>query len=814
MSKANHSTQLGSVRATALLACERIAPAWPLDQSMAVNPWWKMRDLPMSAVAAKLQALGGVHLLMPKSYYRAQWQTEIKDSHLAKAAQELGLVASETALVAYLAMPERHTHWLNVCDLLDADPRHQHKMPWRDEIVQQISQFTALYFQYPEHMQQQVDVDNHFYQGWLEVIRQDEGIEVLMGESGLNAQFAHLPEQADALLAQVHAAMFAQGLPESVFVDYCYALLLDMHGWASWLAYGAWQDAFEGKSNTLLLQLLAVRMAWDWALWTQTQSRDTKQFAQLQRQFGLQLQQSAQLEQSWYATQQYLWVWQRALEYAYQQPLHEQLVRCEATPVQNQQLQAIFCIDVRSEPMRRALEAQSPAIQTLGFAGFFGLPIEYSVSGSQYTRPQLPGLLKASIRVEQTGSAKSRQSVAGGLHGQVAEKQTGDAAPATFGIVEAKGLYRAVNLVKNTFFPGTAVHSINQIDLEGPWTLSSHGRELTDAELAKMAAGILGAMGLKSDFAPAVLLVGHGSSSTNNPHAAGLDCGACGGQSGEVNVKVLAQVLNTAGVRAELSVLGIHIPTQTQFVAALHNTTTDKFVCFGVEGSYLWQSWLRQATAQAQKARALSVGITNEDAKVLDRLFQQRAKDWAQIRPEWGLANNAAFIVAPRAMTQRLDLAGRSFLHDYKYQEDTGFSVLELIMTAPMVVTNWINLQYYASVTDNLKYGSGNKLLHNVVGGNYGVFEGNGGDLRVGLSMQSIHDGENWRHHPLRLSVYIAAPRDAIEAIIVKHQAVADLIQNQWLFLFQWDTDLKQIWQYSAGQWQLVHAEREVECVL
>jgi uncharacterized protein YbcC (UPF0753/DUF2309 family) len=199
---------------------------------------------------------------------------------------------------------------------------------------------------------------------------------------------------------------------------------------------------------------------------------------------------------------------------------------------------------------------------------------------------------------------------------------------------------------------------------------------------------------------------------------------------------------------------------------------------------------------------------------VLDRLFQQRAKDWAQIRPEWGLANNAAFIVAPRAMTQRLDLAGRSFLHDYKYQEDTGFGVLELIMTAPMVVTNWINLQYYASVTDNLKYGSGNKLLHNVVGGNYGVFEGNGGDLRVGLSMQSIHDGENWRHHPLRLSVYIAAPRDAIESIIVKHQAVADLIQNQWLFLFQWDTDLKQIWQYNAGQWQLVQAEREVECVL
>jgi hypothetical protein len=118
-----------------------------------------------------------------------------------------------------------------------------------------------------------------------------------------------------------------------------------------------------------------------------------------------------------------------------------------------------------------------------------------------------------------------------------------------------------------------------------------------------------------------------------------------------------------------------------------------------------------------------------------------------------------------------------------------------------MLVTHWINLQYYASVTDNLHYGSGNKVLHNVVGGHLGVFEGNGGDLRIGLPLQSLHNGEQWMHEPLRLSVYLAAPREAIADIARRHSAVEDLIDNDWLYLFRIDEENKSVEQFYQGQW-------------
>ena len=112
-------------------------------------------------------------------------------------------------------------------------------------------------------------------------------------------------------------------------------------------------------------------------------------------------------------------------------------------------------------------------------------------------------------------------------------------------------------------------------------------------------------------------------------------------------------------------------------------------------------------------------------------------------------------------------------------------------------------MQYNLSVADNEFFGSGNKLLHNAVNQHIGVFEGNGGDLRIGLPMQSIHDGHQWRHQPLRLSVYIAAPKAAIEKVIADHETVRQLVNNNWLFLFCWRDD-HVIERYRPDYWEPV----------
>jgi uncharacterized protein YbcC (UPF0753/DUF2309 family) len=160
----------------------------------------------------------------------------------------------------------------------------------------------------------------------------------------------------------------------------------------------------------------------------------------------------------------------------------------------------------------------------------------------------------------------------------------------------------------------------------------------------------------------------------------------------------------------------------------------------------------------------------------------RRSGDWSEVRPEWGLAGNAAFIAAPRQLTRFASLDGRSFLHSYDYRQDSEYKLLEQIMTAPMVVAHWINMQYYASTVDPEHFGSGSKAIHNVVG-KFGILSGNGGDLMTGLPWQSIHDGNAYMHHPLRLLAVIAAPRQAIATIIAKHEMIEELVTNGWLNL-------------------------------
>ena len=802
-------------------ACARIAPTWPLDRFIAVNPYWGQLERPIAAAAAQLAGLSGSPMLMPRRWYSQHWQAgRIGHSHLQAAIDAAGATVSVEAMVAGLSQDVDLPARLPLAtDLVDAQRDLAHAMAWRDYITHHISQTCGAYFDQgqadwgPDHQ-------GGLYTSWLRQSAHDFSPAMLMGYSAFTQRLAALPSEPTAL---IDAALKALGVPAEAHEAYFTALLMSINGWASWCAYQRWQARLEKRDDAQIVHLLAVRLAWEWLLHEGHPALNV----------------AGQLAIAWRASKAVItqaeaalahdWLWQAALERSYQAPLCQGLMTAPTPAVHpvTPAVQAVFCIDVRSEVYRRAFEAASPAVQTLGFAGFFAMFVEYRPLGSDMVRPQLPGLLAPALCI----TDECDESNAPGLGQVLAAKRQKNllwrqqwqafrgGAGSTFSFVESCGLLYAGKLLKRSFGAQANPPAVEQTGLSAEQRstlrprLPKVGGPDRDARITS-AATALGAMGLTTDYARLILMAGHGSTSVNNPHAAGLDCGACGGQTGEVNARMLVQLLNEPAVRIGLHARGLMVPDTTQFVAGLHNTTTDEMQLFDTDllpashaaDLITLTGWLKDAGQRARQERAASLGLAPlaADADALRMAVTARTTDWAQVRPEWGLANCAAFIVAPRHRSQHLNLEGRSFLHDYQWQRDPGFGVLELIMTAPMVVTNWINLQYHASTVDNPRYGSGNKVLHNVVGGNVGVFEGNGGDLRIGLPLQSLHDGEDFRHTPQRLSVFIQAPQAPIDTIIVKHTTVRHLLDHEWLTVFRLADD-KGVWRYlPGGGWQAV----------
>lgn len=766
-------------------ACQRIAPTWPLDQLIAVNPFWEMRSEKYQDVTAQLAMLGNIDHFMPASYYQQLFaQGTISQSALEKAAKQNNVDMDFDQLMEYLTATSPQTpHFHTLAELFDRH-RASDKMSWREETTHQISQFCAIHFQ-----QQGSDVEQtrttqttDLYQHWLEVTRRDRGLSILMRESGLNRFFDDLPTQVDTLLA---LAVTELTVHAGFLENYAHGLLLDINGWASWVAYVRFQAALNNQSDANMQALLAIKMAWELVVFWHHKKHKKHRFQRVNKQWQNQQLQLPGLRLAHKEDQIPKWIWQTALELSYQNKLHQKLLTpSQKKPLAEPILQAAFCIDVRSEVMRRSLENQDEGIQTLGFAGFFGLPIYFQPGDTPLSRPQLPGLLKASIKAEQRQIENNNLT---STRRQARWQNWSKSAPASFSMVESAGWWYAFKLLKQSFLSKSTAHPVNELSHHNQWRLSCDDIELSVSDKTNLAKGILQAMGL-DEFAPWVLLIGHGSQTTNNLQAAGLDCGACGGQTGEVNVRVLAEILNDKAVRVGLQEQAISIPKTTCFVPALHNTTTDVISCFNRQLDKQVSAWLANATkaTQQERMRLIDPSYDYKSSAKRHRALQQRANDWSQVRPEWGLVNNAAFIMAPRSWTRLMNLEGRSFLHDYDHQKDSDYAVLELLLTAPMVVTHWINMQYNASVTDNKKYGSGNKVLHNAVNGNMGIFEGNGGDLRIGLAKQSLHNSQQWMHTPQRLSVYVAAPREAIVSILEKHTDIKHLIDNDWLYLFRW----------------------------
>ncbi|MBJ7472202.1 MAG: DUF2309 family protein, partial [Solirubrobacteraceae bacterium] len=314
--------------------------------------------------------------------------------------------------------------------------------------------------------------------------------------------------------------------------------------------------------------------------------------------------------------------------------------------------------------------------------------------------------------------------------------------------------------------------------------------QLSLADRVATADATLRAIGLVDGFAPIVLLCGHHSATENNPYGAALACGACGGHGGGPNARAAAAILNAADVREHLRRAGIDIPTDTWFVPAAHDTTTD--VVEILDEHLVPASHEAALAAVREDLRQAGLGLSSERVATLpgsrrggapSRASEEvhtRSSDWAQVYPEWGLAGNAAIVIGPRSITEGVDLGRRAFLHSYDAALDPTGSILESILTAPLVVAQWINAQYYFSSVDPEQFGSGTKTIHNAVGG-IGVLAGGSGDLRRGLPWQSVGEGRRLVHEPVRLLAVVQAPTAVIDEIVARTPLLQQLLGNGWI---------------------------------
>jgi uncharacterized protein YbcC (UPF0753/DUF2309 family) len=780
-----HDERPAAVTQAAEAAVRAIPPAWPLASSVAVNPFLGQAGESLYQTAARLARVAGVAVTMPRDWYLARIESgaiDQGDLEWALALAPSGLRPHSVAsLLTEARQPAEGSRALPTVAELAAEVSG---IDWPALIAERLGSWASGYFDVGQAIWA-APRGRSTYSAWRAVATHDLTPEII-GLAGFALHVARAPRlPTDAL----HRAASVLGLKAPALDTYFHRLLMTLGGWAQYARYLLWQAELDGGADSTLAELLAIRLVWEEALYERYAGLLAERWSEARSAYAQPLEVTrAQVIDV---------ILQEAAEHAAQRALADRLCApvTVTTPGGRPALQVAFCIDVRSEVFRRALESISPTIQTLGFAGFFGLAAAHRRFASDVTERRLPVLLKPGLT-----------SVSGGLDAAGADLSARFKARATrawgrfklaavssFAFVEATGPIYVGKLLRDALallHPAAPHDPTPRIDPPQDPALR-----------IKAAESVLRAMSLTKNFARLVIFAGHGAQVVNNPHASALHCGACGGYSGEVNARLLAGLLNDRDVREGLAARGIVIPEDTLFLGALHDTTTDAVTLYTHDAdSAPHHADVAQATAWLETAGRVS---RTERAHRLpragsERSIRLRSRDWSEVRPEWALAGCQTFIAAPRRRTAGRTLEGRAFLHDYHWREDPSFGVLELIMTAPVVVASWISLQYYGSTVAPDAFGGGNKLLHNVTGG-MGVVEGNGGVLRAGLPWQSVYDGERYAHEPLRLAVCIEAPLEAITGILRKHESVRALFDNRWLHLFMLDDAGRMAHRYSGN---------------
>lgn len=523
-------------------------------------------------------------------------------------------------------------------------------------------------------------------------------------------------------------------------------------------------------------------------------------------------------------------LFQRAYEGRYRQQVLDALASHQPEPVTERRstLQLVCCLDDREESFRRHLEELEPQAETFGIAGFFGVAMYYRGAHDAHEMPLCPVVILPRHRIlerviSDDQASHARATLWNRRLGLVAHGLRTSSHGFVRGLATTLvGSVAAVPLVARVVFPRLTAKltkqasRLVQAEVETELALERRADDPPDAagiyagylpaEMAAIVEGSLRNIGLIQNFARIVVIMGHGSSSLNNPHEAAYDCGACGGGRGGPNARAFAQMANHPEVRTRLAEAGLIIPADTVFLGCYHNTCDDSILSYDLGQlpqshiedlsrvrALLERSCDRDAHERSRRFRSAGLLISPEEAR---RHVEARAEDLAQTRPECGHASNAVCVVGRRQRTRGLFMDRRSFLISYDPAADSGDSdsaILTRILQAVVPVCTGINLEYYFSYVDPTGWGCGTKLPHNITS-LLGVMDGAASDLRPGLSWQMVEI-----HEPVRLTLVVETTPERLMGILSRNEGIARLCRNSWIWLATLDPDSSRVQVYTPA---------------
>ncbi|MGD8909367.1 MAG: DUF2309 domain-containing protein [Chromatiales bacterium] len=481
--------------------------------------------------------------------------------------------------------------------------------------------------------------------------------------------------------------------------------------------------------------------------------------------------------------------------------------------------QLVFCMDDREEGIRRHLEELLPQVETLGAAAHYSVPHNWRGLDDTDVTPLAPvvptPVIPAHEVCEQPRDEARATTVAHRRwHRRLQQWQetllTGSrrglllpgllsalAAPATLGVLGGKVLMpRRFGEFVRALRRQRVKPLATRIDFVAPndspqATPESPRLGFTDREQADRVQALLRSMGLSQAFSPLVAIIGHGSRNQNNPHASAYNCGACAGHFSGPNARLVATMANRSEVRALLAQRGIHIPDDSHFIGAEHDTCNDQIEWYDLSDvpaelrPRLQQ--VSQALAQAarqhaqERCRRFASAPARPNPRQAFTHVAGRGLDFSQARPELGHATNACAFFGRRAMSRGAFFDRRAFLISYDASQDPQGELLEQHLLINGAVGAGISLEYYFSTVDNEGYGCGSKVMHNVTGF-LGVMEGAGSDLRTGLPQQMIEI-----HEAMRLLVVVETTTETLSRIYQRQPPLRQLVGNGWVQLVAMD---------------------------